>query len=115
MADDWEDLKEQLRTHRVYLYTPIFPYEDGYNLALLEAMATGMPIATLKSATSPVHDGSEGVVASTAEELRGRVIALLDDPAEALRLGNGARKRVEHEFPISRFQNAWVSFASRLL
>jgi len=115
MSADWEDLKEQLRAHRVYLYTPIYPYEDGYNLALLEAMATGMPIATLKNATSPVRDGSEGMVASTAEELREKVIALLNDPAEALRLGSGARIKVELEFPISRFRQAWESFVSKLI
>jgi hypothetical protein len=115
VANDWEDLKEQLRAYRVYLYTPIFPYEDGYNLALLEAMATGMPVATLKHITSPVRDGSEGVVASTAEELREKVVGLLDNPTEALKLGNGARIRVEREFPISEFQHAWEAFASRLL
>jgi glycosyltransferase involved in cell wall biosynthesis len=114
ITKDWEDLKEQLRSYRVYIYTPVYPYEDGYNLALLEAMATGMPVATLQHRTSPIRDGSEGVVASTPEELREKVIYLLDNPSEAARIGNGARIRVEKEFPVSEFRSAWQSFATRL-
>jgi hypothetical protein len=115
IAESWDDLKDQLRSYRVYLYTPVYPYEDGYNLALLEAMATGMPIATLRHATSPVRDGSEGVAASTASELRDKIIRLLDDPSEAASLGKRARIRVEKEFPLSEFQRAWQSFAARLI
>jgi hypothetical protein len=114
LADSWDDLKEQLCSYRIYLYTPVYPYEDGYNLALLEAMATGMPIATLHHATSPIRDGSEGVSASTAVELREKIIRLLDNPIEAASLGNRARIRVEKEFPLSEFQRAWQSFAARL-
>jgi hypothetical protein len=115
MANGWDDLKEQLRSYRVYLYTPVYPYEDGYNLALLEAMATGMPIAALHHATSPIRDGSEGITASTAEELREKIIRLLDNPIEAANLGNQARIKVEKEFPISEFQRAWQAFADRLM
>jgi glycosyltransferase involved in cell wall biosynthesis len=114
-SNDWNDLKEQLRSFRIYLYTPIYPYEDGYNTSLLEAMATGMPVATLKHATSPIRDGLEGVVADNAEGLRNKVVQLLDNPEEALRLGNNARVRVEKEFPLSEFQEAWQSFAGKLL
>ncbi len=115
VADSWEDLKEHLRSFRVYLYTPVYPYEDGYNLSLLEAMATGMPVAALQHVTSPVRDGIEGAVASTAEELREKVVFLLDHPEEARRRGEAARIRVGEEFPISRFRDSWQSFASRLL
>ncbi len=115
MSRDWEDLKEQLRSYRVYLYTPAHPYEDGYNLSLLEAMATGMPVATLKHETSPVRDGLEGVVAAACDELRERVLELLDDPERARRLGEGARLRVEKEFAVADFRRAWESMGDNLL
>jgi glycosyltransferase involved in cell wall biosynthesis len=114
MANDWEDLKEHLRSYRVYLFTPAYPYEDGYNLSLLEAMATGMPVATLEHRTSPVRDGIEGIVASKADELRSRVLDLLDNPEKATELGQGARRKVEQEFPVSDFKRSWESFVSRL-
>jgi glycosyltransferase involved in cell wall biosynthesis len=115
MASSWNDLREQLRSYRVYLYTPVYPYEDGYNLALLEAMATGMPIATMYHVTSPIRDGSEGVVARTVEELRKKVMLLLEIPEEAQRMGREARIRVEAEFPMSKFQEDWQSVGLSLI
>lgn len=114
-TNDWSDLKELLRSYRIYLYTPIYPYEDGYNTSLLEAMASGMPVATLKHPTSPVRDGAEGVVADTAAELRDKVLRLLEDPNEAARLGKNARSRVEEEFSIAGFRDAWQTLAEKLL
>jgi glycosyltransferase involved in cell wall biosynthesis len=115
MANDWDDLKEQLRSYRVYLYTALYPYEDGYNLAMLEAMATGMPVATMRHRTSPVRDGSEGVVAETVEDLRKKVVQLLENPREAEQMGKAARTLVENEFSLETFRQTWQSFASRLV
>jgi hypothetical protein len=114
IARDWEDLKKQLRSYRIYLFTAVFPYEDGYNLALLEAMATGMPVATMRHSTSPVRDGMEGVVADSPEELREKVVWLLDRPDEAAKMGKNARERAEAEFPLSAFQSAWESYAAEM-
>jgi glycosyltransferase involved in cell wall biosynthesis len=114
-SESWEDLKEQYRSWRVYLYTAPFPYEDGYNLALLEAMATGMPVATLKHPTSPVTDGLEGCVCATAAELRSRVLWLLDHPLEAHRMGAAGRAKIESAFPLAAFRKRWESCAAQLL
>ena len=78
-------------------------------------MATGMPIATLRHPTSPIRDGLEGVVAETAEELREKVLSLLENQTEAVRMGQGARIRVGVEFPLSDFREAWNAFAKKLL
>src|SRR5262245_30352353 len=37
LSQDWDELKSNFRTHRVYIHTTRMPYEDGYNLAMLEA------------------------------------------------------------------------------
>jgi hypothetical protein len=39
----------------------------------------------------------------------------LDNPAEARKIGEAARARIEGEFAISKFKNAWQSFALRLI
>jgi hypothetical protein len=108
----WEDLKEEYRSCRVYLSTAIYPYEDGYNLAVLEAMASGMPIAALSHPTLPVQDGIEGVVASTPSALRERIIRLLENPTEAHRLGEAARERVKRDFSLPVFKRKWISLAA---
>jgi len=110
---DWDDLKEQYRSWQVYLYTPVYPFEDGYNLALLEAMATGMPVATIAHPTSPVRDGIEGVVAGNTGELRKRVEALLESPEQACRMGRNARQRPAEVFPISGFASGWEAAAAQ--
>ncbi len=114
-AESWEDLKELYRSYRIYLHTAIYPYEDGYNLAMLEAMATGMPVATMAHPTSPIQDAVQGIVAGTAGELRERVSGLLDDPAEARRMGSLARQKLEQDFPLPAFRSAWQTAAESLV
>lgn len=114
MPTSWADLKEEYCSCRVYLHTAVYPYEDGYNLAVLEAMASGMPVAALSNPTLPVQDGSEGVVGKTPAELRERIIRLLENPEEARRLGAAARERVNRDFPISVFRRRWNSLVSEL-
>jgi hypothetical protein len=114
MTTSWEDLKEEYRSCRVFLHTAVYPYEDGYNLAVLEAMASGMPVAALSNPTLPVRDGREGVVADTAAELRERIIQLLGNPEHARRLGAAARERVSRDFPISAFRRRWNALAIEL-
>jgi glycosyltransferase involved in cell wall biosynthesis len=115
MADSWDDLKAYYRGYRIYLYTAQYPHEDGYNLALLEAMATGMPVATLSHPTSPVEDGISGLVASTPAELRERLLELLDKPEDAVRIGRAAQARVEREFSLSRFRSAWQDLGNSIM
>ncbi len=115
MARSWEDLKEHYRAYRIYLYTAVYPFEDGYNLALLEAMAAGMAIATIQNPTSPIEDGIDGVVGQTAPELRERVLWLLDRPEEALKLGGAARAKLQKRFPIADFKSGWSALASALV
>jgi glycosyltransferase involved in cell wall biosynthesis len=93
----------------------VYPYEDGYNLALLEAMATGMPVATLVNQTSPIRDGVEGITGIDAEDLRDKVMSLLDNPEAASVMGQSARARVAQMFPVSAFRESWESFACKLL
>lgn len=114
VAESWDNLKDHYRAYRAYLHTALYPYEDGYNLALLEAMATGMPIATLDHPTSPIEDGVQGVVAAGAADLRRKVLGLLEDPSEAARMGAAARSKLEQTFPLRDFRTAWEKLASTL-
>jgi glycosyltransferase involved in cell wall biosynthesis len=107
LSASWDDLRAAMRAHRVYLHTSHFPLEDGYNLAMLEAMATGMPAAVLAHPTSPIVDGRDGRVAPDGRALGRALLELLEDDAEAARLGAAGRERVCDLFAIDAFRTRW--------
>jgi glycosyltransferase involved in cell wall biosynthesis len=109
LSAGWDDLRSTMRRHRVYLHATRAPFEDGYNLAMLEAMATGMPVAALDHPTCPIEDGDSGRRGPTGQALRLPLLELLEDPAAGRRLGRRARQIVIERFPIARFRATWRS------
>jgi hypothetical protein len=87
-------------------------------LAVCEAMMVGMPIvglATTEMATV-VENGVSGYVDTDPGRLVEPMRALLADPAEARRLGAGARRRALERFDIRRFARDWedaIRFVAR--
>ena len=78
-------------------------------LAVCEAMTVGLPIiglATTEMATA-VENGVSGYVDTDVRRLEARMHELLADPAEARRLGAGARRRALERFAIGRFARDW--------
>ncbi len=53
-AEGWDVLKEEFASHRFFVHTADPRYEDGYNMAVLEAMAAGMPVLTNRHPTTIV-------------------------------------------------------------
>jgi glycosyltransferase involved in cell wall biosynthesis len=79
-------------------------------LAVCEAMMLGMPVvglATTEMATV-VQNGVSGHVETDAGRLGERLAALLADPAEARRLGQGAQRVARERFHIGRFVRDWT-------
>ncbi|GJL78150.1 MAG: hypothetical protein NPINA01_11390 [Nitrospinaceae bacterium] len=107
LSQGLQDLKDQFRTCRMYLNTTVEDFEDGYNLAMLEAMATGMPVISTCNRTSPVEDGVNGYISDDIEYLRTRVAELLKDPGKARAMGLEARKTVQKKFSQVAFLKSW--------
>lgn len=106
-AANFGEYRRELRANRCLLHVTREAYEDGYNLSMLEAMATGMPPVALANATSPVVDGVNGFIGHDAEALRARLHELLADHGLARKLGAAARETVLDQFPMQRFAEAW--------
>ncbi len=102
------ELAEFARHYR-FFFNPIRYTSLG--LAVCEAMMHGMPIvglATTEMATA-VQNGISGYVDTDVDKLIAHMQRLLAVPAEARRLGEGARQYAQQRFNIERFARDWDS------
>ncbi len=80
---------------------------EGLPNVVLEAAAAGRPIVASAAGGTPeiVIDGETGLLASVGDEdgLGRALLAVLDDPALAERLGRSARAHVARAFGLDRF------------
>lgn len=107
IANSFAELQEIYRHNRVMLHVSREAFEDGYNLAMLEAMATGMPVVALKNRTCPITDGVDGYIGEDAEALHAKLAELLDDQDRARELGARGRETVGEKFSVTRFVENW--------
>ena len=107
LSRGFQDLLAHFRSSRVFINTTVEEFEDGYNLSMLEAMATGMPVVSSWNKSSPIEDGKNGYVSKDPEYLNRRIDSLLRNPEEARRLGGKARETVQEKFPLQRSLQSW--------
>ena len=87
---------------------------EGLPIALLEAMATGLPSIASRlpgSTDVMVDDGVNGrlVAPGDVPAFASALKALLDDPGRASRLGAAARRTVEQRYGMNRVADDWLS------
>ena len=107
VSRDFADLKAQYQQHRLLLSTLTDQHEDGYNLAVLEAMATGMPVVCTANSSTPIVDGYNGFVSDDLAYLRQKIKCLLEDPELAAELGRNGRQTVAEGFNIATCAAGW--------
>lgn len=103
-AESWDALKSLLASHRFLVHTADPRYEDGYNMAVLEAMAAGMPILVNRHPTTIVEHGVTGFIAATPAEMREHAMRLLEDGELARELGENGRRFIARNFGPDRFR-----------
>src|SRR5262249_20614043 len=78
-------------------------------LAVLEAMMIGLPVVGLATTemVTVVENGVSGYLDADVGKLTAHMRKLLRSPAEARRLGEGARRTAGPRFNIRRFGRDW--------
>ncbi len=103
-ARGWDDLKQQFASHRLFVHTADPRYEDGFNMAMVEAMAAGLPVIGNAHPTSPITHGADGFLAERPEEAREYAAMLLSDLNLARRMGVAARRTAVERFSPESFR-----------
>jgi len=114
-ASSWPALQQHYASHRAYLHSACHPLEDGYNLAMLEAMTTGMPILCQAHPSCPIQDGVEGFVHQDPKVLLKRARQLLAEQETARIMGQRAAELVRRRFHFARFLAEWDQAFSQCL
>lgn len=99
-------LPEHVARYR-FFFNPIRYTSLG--LAVLEAMMLGVPVVGLATTemVTAIENGVSGYLDTDVRRLVERMQDLLADPAEARRLGEGARRAALERFGIKRFAADW--------
>ena len=102
----YRELHRRVADYR-FLFSPM--RYTSLPLAVIEALTIGMPVVALATTELPtvIENGVSGYVSCDPAVLIQRMRALLDDPAEARRLGANARRVAEERFGLERFIRDW--------
>jgi glycosyltransferase involved in cell wall biosynthesis len=92
---------------------------EGMPNVLLEAMACGLPVVATRvsGVVDIVRDGRNGLLVEPGrpDGLAEAILRLLDDPAEAARLGKAAHETIEKEYSIEAVAGAYAALYQSLL
>lgn len=92
---------------------------EGMPVALLEAMAHGLPIVATTAGGIPeiIVNGSEGLLSPPRqlEELAANIARMMDDQALRIRLGSAAREKVRSRYGIEKLAGEWEVLYQNLL
>jgi len=97
----WDDVLELLVTFDVYVN---MAREEGFEIAVVEAMQTGLPVVLANAGALPelIEDGISGLLvpAGDAEALANAVQILLRDKEFSSRLGEASKQKSTSQFSI---------------
>ena len=106
-SQNWDHLKQQLQSHRFYIHTADPVLEDGYNMAMVEAMAAGLPILGNTHPSTIIKHGINGFISNSPAELKSYAQRLLTDRPLAVALGRAARETAQQRFSLPAFKTAF--------
>ena len=116
MAGSFDDVEEFLRAADLFVLPSL---EEGMSLAVLEAMAIGLPViaTNIPANEAIVADGLTGRLSPprNADRLAELVIELFNDRPQAQRLADAAHQQVIEKFSIDRMIDDHLELFDRTL
>lgn len=109
-----DDVAPYMRCAAVYVTAAD---QDGLSNAVLEAMASGLPVvATLGGGVAELVDATTGVLVESGapDEIGRAVVGLLRDPERRRELGAAGRQRVVTDYTLTRTADELVALYERL-
>lgn len=92
--------------------------EEGFGLAVVEAMLAGKPVVAAREGAIPeyLRDGMDGLLfmAADPDDLADRITAMIDDPAAAASMGRSARSRCLRLFSPRRYYDSICEVIERV-
>jgi hypothetical protein len=89
----------------------------GISIELLEEMWQAKPIVSARSpmAEAVLMRPSVAVLADTPSQQARAIVRLLDEPAEAERIGQAAHQRIAHRHLLTHYLDGYLKLFARLL
>lgn len=95
------------------------PNGEGISNAIMEYMALSKPVVANDAGGTAelVTNGYNGylIQKDTEEELAGKILELLDDPAKSFRFGTNGRKIIEDDFSLIKMGDAFLDVYRQIL
>jgi glycosyltransferase involved in cell wall biosynthesis len=95
-----------------FFFSPV--RHTSLSLAMIEAMMVGLPVVGLATGETAqiIENGLSGYVDTSLDRVMAAARRLIDDPDEARRLGDGARRVARERYSIKRFGRDWTAALS---
>ena len=94
-----------------------FSYEDNMPIALMEAMASGLPVVTNKvgAVAEIIDSGSDGFVAKNSQDYQNILLKLMNDFDLRKNIGSVARKKIKEKFSWEAIFPKWLELYNKFI
>ena len=102
--DNWSDMAEHWCALDCAIHTPLttLRWEETFSLALVQAMATGLPVIGSNSGSVPYQIGDDGIIVpeGNVDELNKKMLYVMSHKDEIEEIGNKMKERALKCFSI---------------
>lgn len=109
--EDWKDMAEHWNALDCGIHFPLTTpeWEETFSLALVQMMATGLPVIGSSSGSVPYQIGDKGLVIqeNCIEELKKAMLFMMENEAERIKNAENMYKRATECFSISHLNDCF--------